>query len=440
MADAERSARFSAPETGPGPARRPRLLVLDAAYTLEMIRDRGQERSILSRDLDGYFDHVWNVHPFATLLSGSSAVTACGPPIWHELGPRHTFVEGQAGRFRALRALFPINFLIGQAALLLQLRNLVKREGISAIRAGDPLYLGLFGWALARLTGAAFLIRVNGNNDKVRETTGKPIFPRLLRSAKLEKRIERFVFPRADLIFAPNENNADFAVANGARRDATRIVNFGSLLGEEHFAEPAARPSAAADLEALGLEANNFLLCIGRLEQPKYPDHVIETLAEVRALRPGLKALFVGDGTLREELRRLAERLGVAESVAFAGNRDQQFLSRIIPEAAVVLSPSTGRALSEAALGAVPVVAYDTDWQKDMVETGVTGILVPYRDRKAMAEATARLLRDPGFAREMGAAIRRRALAMLDPQAGMAAERKAYQGLFARLGGGKETE
>ena len=50
-------------------ADRPSLLVLDAAYTLEMIRERGLESSITCRDLDGYFAHVFSVHPFATLLT-----------------------------------------------------------------------------------------------------------------------------------------------------------------------------------------------------------------------------------------------------------------------------------------------------------------------------------------------------------------------------------
>ena len=37
----------------------------------------------------------------------------------------------------------------------------------------------------------------------------------------------------------------------------------------------------------------------------------------------------------------------------------------------------TGRALAEAALGGVPIVAYDIDWHSEAVETGVTGELVP---------------------------------------------------------------
>ena len=82
-------------------------------------------------------------------------------------------------------------------------------------------------------------------------------------------------------------------------------------------------------------------------------------------------------------------------------------------------------------MGAVPIVAYDTDWQKDMIETDVTGILVPYRAHEALAEATVRLLRDDPFAAAMGSAVRERALAMLDPAVGIARERNSYEKVFA---------
>jgi glycosyltransferase involved in cell wall biosynthesis len=83
-------------------------------------------------------------------------------------------------------------------------------------------------------------------------------------------------------------------------------------------------------------------------------------------------------------------------------------------------------------LAAPPVVAYDLDWQGDLVETGQTGELVPFRDMEAMAAAAVRLLRDPASARAMGAAIRKRALAMLDPAALNEHERSEYRKLLAR--------
>jgi len=62
-------------------ADRPRkLLVLDTAYTLEMIQQRKLQFSVTCRDLDGFFDHVWSVHPFATLLTSDAWGPRYGRP------------------------------------------------------------------------------------------------------------------------------------------------------------------------------------------------------------------------------------------------------------------------------------------------------------------------------------------------------------------------
>lgn len=413
---------------------KPALLVLDGAYTLETLRTLGNESSVTCRDLGGFFRHVWNVHPLASLTTSPEWASRYGKPDWHELAPRHTFVEGKIGRFAWLARVFPLNFAIAQIGLFLSLLALIRREHIAIVRVGDPLYLGLFGWALAKLGGAKLAIRVNGNNAKVRRVTNRPLYPQLFRIARVEDAVERFVLPRAALVMAPNQDNLDFALAQGANPSRGAIVSFGSLIDARHFADPAARPDATADLAALGVRSGRFLLTVGRLLDAKYPDHAILVLERLRVRGHDVTALLVGEGEMRDSLLALASERGVADHLVLAGNRDQGLLARIAPHAAVVLSPSTGRALSEVALAAAPVVAYDTDWQREIIETGSTGALVAYRDWEAMADAAERFVADSNYARTMGAALRVRALAMLDPTAGIEQERALYRRIFEKRG------
>jgi glycosyltransferase involved in cell wall biosynthesis len=407
--------------------------VLDTSYTLEMVRQRHLEAPILCRDLGGFFEHVWSVHPFATLLTSDEWGPRFGRPEVYELAPRHTVIEGKVGRFRALKGLFPVNFLLGQIGLLLNLRRLVRSRNISVVRAGSPLYLGLFSWALARLCNVPLVIRVGGNHDKVFEATGQPMEPRLMRSRRIEKIVERFVFRRADLVAGANQDNLDFALANGASPERSTLFRYGNLIDERHLAEPASRPKEEAHLVELGVTPGKFLLYIGRLEPVKQPDHVVATLAEVRRQGFDVKAVLAGDGRMRSALTEQARSLGVAEAIVFAGNVGQDRLSELIPLAAAVVSPHTGRALTEAALGAAPVVAYDIDWQGELIEDGVTGILVPHGAAAQMAEGLVRLLSDPAFARRLGNALRQRALTMLDPAALDEHERQEYSKLLARF-------
>jgi glycosyltransferase involved in cell wall biosynthesis len=174
------------------------------------------------------------------------------------------------------------------------------------------------------------------------------------------------------------------------------------------------------------------MLCIGRLEEVKRPDHPIRVLAAVRRQGHDVALLLVGDGSQRRRLQALAEDLEVGAHVAFAGARDQEWLARVIPAAAVALSPLTGRALSEIALAGVPTVAYDADWQGELVRPGETGELVPDMDVAAMSAAAAGLLACPERARQLGLALRRAALAMMDQARLDQHEQHIYSRLMAR--------
>jgi glycosyltransferase involved in cell wall biosynthesis len=130
-------------------------------------------------------------------------------------------------------------------------------------------------------------------------------------------------------------------------------------------------------------------------------------------------------------MEALARSLGVADQIILCGNRDQTWLARVLPKVTAVVSPETGRALVEAALAGAPIAAYDTDWQGEIIETGATGELVPFRDHAALATAVERYLDDPDYARRMGANVRRRALDMMDPAVADRAQIELYEEVFA---------
>lgn len=428
-----RNSPVSSPDHGDG-FRYRTMLVIDSSFTYEAITQRGLQDSVTCRDLDGFFEHVWTVHPFASLLTSSTWASRYGEAQTYEVNDRHTFIEGKVGLSRHFAWLFPVNFLLGQVRLYLQLRRLVNERQVSVIRAGDPLYLSLLGLAVARSTGIPLLVRVGSNNDKIYETTGRPIIPRLMKWRWVEKIVERFVLSRADLVVGANQDNLDFALANGARSEASTLFRYGNLLDRRHFVPPSKRHINRDAVERLGLEPHRFLLYIGRLEAVKHPDDVVRTLAYVRGRGHDVKAVLAGDGRLREQLAALAEELGVADHLVMPGNCSQDWLVDAIGLAALVVSPHTGRALSEAALGAAPIVAYDIDWQAELIETGVTGILVPHNDVAAMGIAADVMLTDRDLARTMGDNLRHRALDMLDPEKLDQHERDHYSALIGRKG------
>lgn len=405
----------------PPRSRRPgrRLLVLDAAYSMQALRDRGLTHSVMSRDLGGFFDRVWSVHP---LVGADDESAESGQPTFHELGPQHVMVEGHVS-WPALRRFPLVGLLLAQLALFRELDRIATQ--VHVVRVGDPYYQGLIGLLLCRRHRIPLAVRVNGNYDAIFRAVGRPAYPRLLRYRWIEKRIERVVLARADLVAGANEDNRRYAIANGAPADRTTVFRYGNLIAPEHFRDPASRPRLAHELKV----SRPYLVCVGRLEPVKHPEDVLEALALLAsdASCPEVDAVFVGHGRMMPELVRRAAGLGLEGRVLFPGNLDQPTIASALSEAAVVLAPMTGRALVEAALSLTPIVAYDVEWHPEIVEDHVTGRLVPYRDVAAMASATSQLLQDQEFADGLARNARARALEMMDPERLAENERNAYR-------------
>jgi glycosyltransferase involved in cell wall biosynthesis len=122
----------------------------------------------------------------------------------------------------------------------------------------------------------------------------------------------------------------------------------------------------------------------------------------------------------------------VETEIVFAGNRTQEWIARVLPRAQVILSPHMGRALVEAALSAVPIVAFDYDWQREVVIDDQTGYLVDNGNWMAMADRAQALLADPERARAMGARGRAAVAHMMDPDRLMRHEQTVYSDLLDR--------
>ena len=392
------------------------MLVIDNAYTYEMIVERGIEQSILCRDLNGFFTHVWSVHPFATLLTSSKWTKKYGKPVFHKMNERHTFIEGKVGRFDWLDKFFVLNFLISQFLLFVKLLILIRKNNIKLIRVGDPSYLGMFGLSLSFLTRAPLVIRVNGNNKRVRGNTGKPLYPKLFRSIKLESAIEKIVFPHADLVVSPNQDNLEYSVEFGAKPDKVKIFKYGNLLAPIHLEDPNFRICQQSLFVNFGILPNKYILLVGRLQPLKFPDDAIRIVSRLIAENIDIQLVMVGEGEMLNELIEFSKAEGVEKKVIFLGNQNQNTLAQLYTFAAVIISPLTGRALSEASLCGGAVVAYDLDWQGDIILNNKTGCLIPFRDWQGMADASKKLIQDEKFSKEMRANLREHALSMLNPE------------------------
>jgi len=171
-------------------------------------------------------------------------------------------------------------------------------------------------------------------------------------------------------------------------------------------------------------------MTVSRLEKMKQPEENLHVLRELLEAGQDVTFLFVGDGSMRQELESRASRLGVLQHVRFAGNRSQEVIANLLPQARLVLSPHMGRGLTEACLAGAPIVAYDYDWQGEIIHNGETGELVPNGNWKRMAERALWLLENPDEAARRGKAARRLAMEMMNPDELSNHEIAAYERLL----------
>jgi glycosyltransferase involved in cell wall biosynthesis len=220
-----------------------------------------------------------------------------------------------------------------------------------------------------------------------------------------------------------------------------------TAVGRAHLAALARRPDRVA-LCYHGLDLTRFspppgtrdgsdgsdpscpvvLLSVGRAVAKKGYDDLLAALA---LLPPDLAWRFVhiGGGALAEDLRRRAERLGLSPRIEWRGARAQPEVLAAYRKADLFVLAAKVTAdgdrdglpnvLMEAQSQCLACVATDVSGIPELIENGVTGVLVPPGDPAALASALVALIRDPARRTMLGAAGERRVRTQFALTAGM---------------------
>ena len=202
------------------------------------------------------------------------------------------------------------------------------------------------------------------------------------------------------------------------RVDPTRVES----LRQRLFAQPEHRPT---------------LVFVGRLRYYKGLDDLLRALPKISDAR----LLIVGDGPMRAPLEQLAHELHLAGRVTFAGEVDDADLPACYKLGDVFVLPANARAeafgtvLVEAMAAGLPVVSTEVGSGTSWVNLhGATGLIVPPRDSKALAEAINALLSDAGRRIEMGRAAYQRAHAEFSQSAMIKRVEQVYRKALAGRG------
>ncbi len=296
------------------------------------------------------------------------------------------------------------------------LGRLARRGGVALVHTNTSVTLG--GAAAARFAGVPHVWHVREIYAGFERWW--PAYRRLLLTADA-------------LPCVSDATAAQFPPADAAVRRRAAVLTLPDGLG--HVPGLVPREQARA---TLGVPPDRFAVAIvGRLSAWKGQDVLLRALAEPALAERGALALVAGapwpgEERRERELRELAARLGVADRVRFLGFRPDVGTVLAAADAAAVPStqpdPLPGAALEAAAAG-LPVVAAAHGGLPEVVRDGVTGLLVPPRDPRALAAALAGLAADPDRALDLGSAAARDVTARFAPTRTL----ERVQALYDRL-------
>jgi len=214
-----------------------------------------------------------------------------------------------------------------------------------------------------------------------------------LATSVYERTVGRFVLRSSNSVIAVSRGTAAHVEKLGAS-DVTVVANG---VDHDRFSPPQHRPNSPIEI-----------VFIGRLIANKGPAAALAAFSSLD--QPDTRLTFVGDGPSRKNLERAAEKTGNA--VRFLGYRDN--VADVLKSAHIMVRPSQTEgqslALLEAMASGVVVVASDIEANREMIQSGVTGLLHRANDEADLATALRNAITDPTLRQDLAAAAHEYAL------------------------------
>lgn len=194
---------------------------------------------------------------------------------------------------------------------------------------------------------------------------------------------------------------------------ASKYTVFQNTTERDYFPENIRKNSVIipnpVQVQCTAAQSQKKIVAVGRLTDQKNHKMLIRAFQSVKAEDEAYSLSIYGDGPLEEELRTLAESLGLKDCVIFHGNVPD--VHEQIKDASMFVLPSNFEGLSNALLEAMmmglPCISTDCAGAGDAIVDGQNGILIPVGNEQALAEAMLRLIRDEALCQRLGENARR---------------------------------
>jgi phosphatidylinositol alpha-1,6-mannosyltransferase len=291
----------------------------------------------------------------------------------------------------------PTSLMVPEPSVLRRAGEILRSEGCDSVLFGAAAPLGLLAPALRR-RGAERLVGLTHGHE-----AGWAALP-------VARNLLRRIGDGVDTLTYLGEYTRSRMTQALSPVAASRMAWLAPGVDEGIFAAGA----GGAEIRARhGLADRPVVVCVSRLVPRKGQDALLHAWPRVLKDVPDAALLLVGGGPYRASLEKLADSLGVADSVVFTGSVPWEDLPAHFDAGDVFAMPcrtrrrgldveGLGIVYLEASATGLPVVAGDSGGAPDAVLDGETGVVVNGRSVAAVARALADLLSAPERARKLG--------------------------------------
>ena len=218
------------------------------------------------------------------------------------------------------------------------------------------------------------------------------------------RRAQRFVARSAERIIVPSEFLKSLVVGWGVRDDRIDVV-YNSLPDDEIGTT---RETARQELSFGPFDRDTVLVSAGRLVPWKRFDHLIRLMPAIRSVVSSARLLIIGTGPCEKELKELVSGLKLDEAVTLVGrlDADRMKLHLMASDILVLASSYEGfsHLLLESMRAGLPVVATDVGGNRELIQNGSNGILVPIENPDRLISVLIELCKSPASRARLAAA------------------------------------
>jgi len=155
------------------------------------------------------------------------------------------------------------------------------------------------------------------------------------------------------------------------------------------------------------------ILCVTRITPRKGVRYLIEAFSQLYKKYPNLSLQIIGEGNEKENLEKMARRLGLEKQVNFVGLLPHEKLPAYYQSAGVYVLPSQNEGMSncmlEALASGLPLLATNTGGTQELIEDGVNGFILRMKSAEDIAEKLEILIQNEELRKKMGKASREKA-------------------------------